>query len=101
MTDKRLKNKMVDELFDAILTLKNREDYYRLFEDLCTVGEMHSLAQCLSVAKMLDQGFKYDDIVKETGASTATISRVKRFLDYGADGYRQAIDRINKKKPRK
>lgn len=94
MSDNRLKNKMVDDLFGAILTLKNRQESYKFFEDLCTVGELHSLAQRFAVARMLDKGFKYDDIVDKTGASTATISRVKRFLDYGADGYRMVLDRV-------
>jgi len=85
---------MVDELFEAILSLKKVEDCYKLFEDLCTVNEIHSLAQRFAVARMLDEGKKYDEITAKTGASTATISRVKRFLDYGADGYRLVLDRI-------
>lgn len=94
MSDKRLKNKMVDDLFEAILKLKTQKECYKLFEDLCTVTEIHSLAQRFAVAKMLDKGMKYEEIVSKTGASTATISRVKRFLDYGADGYKLILDRI-------
>lgn len=94
MSDRRLKSKMVDDLFEAILKLKNPKECYQLFEDLCTVGEIHSLAQRFAVAKMLDEGLKYEEIVAKTGASTATISRVKRFLDYGADGYRLVLGRL-------
>ena len=94
MSSSKLKSKMVDELFEAILSLKKVEDCYKLFEDLCTVNEIHSLAQRFAVARMLDEGKKYDEITAKTGASTATISRVKRFLDYGADGYRLVLDRI-------
>ncbi len=97
MSDKRLKNKMIDDLFEAILHLKNSQELYDFFEDLCTVSEINSLAQRLAVAKMLDGGKKYDDIVAKTGASTATISRVKRFLDYGADGYKLVLHRMQNK----
>jgi len=97
MSSSKLKSKMADELFEAVLSLKNTGECYKLFEDLCTVGEIHSLAQRFAVAKMLDEGLKYDEIIAKTGASTATISRVKRFLDYGADGYRLVLDRIKKK----
>ncbi len=93
---KQVKSKMVDELFEAILLLKNSKESYKFFEDLATVAEIQSLAQRLSVAKMLDAGLRYEDIVEKTGASTATISRVKRFLDYGADGYRLILDRLKK-----
>ncbi len=96
--DSRIKSKDIDELFDAILCLKNREELYRFFEDISTVGELKSFAQRLAVAKKLDAGEKYSDIVKETGASTATISRVKKYLHYGADGYRLVIDRLKNKK---
>jgi len=97
MSSKKLKSKMVDELFEAILKLKKTEECYKLFEDLCTVGEIHSLAQRFTVAKMLDKGLKYEEIIAKTGASTATISRVKRFLDYGADGYKLVLGRLNTK----
>ncbi|GFP18506.1 hypothetical protein HKBW3S03_00011 [Candidatus Hakubella thermalkaliphila] len=92
--DPRLKNKGIDELFEAILQLKNVEECYRFFEDICTVKELKAMAQRLAVAKMLEAGAKYSDISSQTGASTATISRVKRFLDFGADGYKLILERL-------
>lgn len=90
----RLKDEMVDKLFQAILLLKNDEECYRFFEDICTVSEIKAIAQRLEVAKMLDKERTYSEIAEKTGASTATISRVKRCLYFGADGYRLIIDRI-------
>lgn len=87
-------NPEIDRLFDAILLLKTRKECYRFFEDICTIGEVKSMAQRLQVAQMLKQGCTYIDIVEQTGASTATISRVKRFLDYGADGYNMILERL-------
>lgn len=92
--DSRLKAPTVDSLFQAILLLKTQDDCYRFFEDLCTVSEIKSLAQRLEVAKKLDRGESYADIARETGASTATISRVKKYLHYGADGYRLILDKL-------
>lgn len=83
----KLHGKDMDSLFDAILTLKNREECYRFFEDLCTIPELKAMAQRFAVAKMLYRHELYTDIVNETGASTATISRVNRALLYGSDGY--------------
>jgi TrpR-related protein YerC/YecD len=97
-TDERLKDEHIDELFEAILLLDNTEECYRFFEDLCTVNELKSLGQRLAVAKKLDAGEIYNDIVKETGASTATISRVKRCLNYGADGYRLILEKLKERK---
>ncbi|MDI6799063.1 MAG: YerC/YecD family TrpR-related protein [Actinomycetota bacterium] len=97
-TDERIKSDFVDDLFEAILLLKDVEECYRFFEDVCTVGEIKSIAQRFAVAKKLDSGEIYSDIAKETGASTATISRVKRCLNYGADGYKLLIERLNKKR---
>ena len=94
----KIKSKDVDFLFDAILQLKTREECYMLFEDLCTVQEMKALSQRLVVAKMLSEGRVYSDIVKNTGASTATISRVKRSLDYGCDSYSLVFDRMEEEK---
>lgn len=94
----KLKQKEVDHLFEAILTLESIEDCYRFFDDLCTVGEIKSLAQRLEVARMLQKGYTYSQIEADTGASTATISRVKRCLHYGTDGYRLALDRLQLKK---
>lgn len=87
---------LIDRLFDAILLLENRDECYRFFEDICTIGEVQSMAQRLKVAEMLQADNTYTDISKETGASTATISRVKRFLDYGADGYKLILKRLKK-----
>ena len=90
----KIKSKDVDFLFDAILQLKTREECYMLFEDLCTVQEMKALSQRLTVAKMLSEGRVYSDIVKNTGASTATISRVSKCCEYGSGGYRTVIERL-------
>lgn len=84
----------VDRLFRAILSLKNEEECYRFFEDLCTVGEIRALAQRFRVAEMLYNGMTYEAIAERTGMSSATISRIKRFLEYGSDGYRLAIERL-------
>ncbi len=99
--DNRIRSKQIDELFEVILFLRNREECYRFFEDICTVGELNSLAQRLAVAKKIDNGQKYSQIVDETGASTATISRVKKYLNYGADGYRLVLDRLGNKRRNK
>ena len=92
--NEKLRDEMTDRLFQAILTLESVEECYRFFEDLATVSELKALAQRLEVAKMLDTGMTYEDIVDATGASTATISRVKKCLHYGADGYRIVLERI-------
>ena len=94
----KIKSADVDFLFDAILQLKTREECYMLFEDLCTVQEMKALSQRLVVAKMLSDGCVYSEIVKTTGASTATISRVKRSLDYGCDSYSMVFNRMEEEK---
>lgn len=94
----KLKDKFIDELFEAILLLETEEECYRFFEDIATVSELKSLAQRLAVAKMLEADKTYTTIAEETGASTATISRVKRCLKYGADGYRLILDKLKKKK---
>lgn len=90
----KLHNQQVDGLFEAILKLENLEECYRFFEDICTINEIKSLAQRLEVAKMLRAKRTYQDIADETGASTATISRVNRSLTYGADGYNIILDRL-------
>ena len=91
----RLKNDSTDYLFKAILSLENEEDCYRFFEDLCTSAELKAMSQRLVVAKMLTEKKVYTEIVKETGASTATISRVKRALfDNDTYGYTLVLDRI-------
>lgn len=90
------KNENTDFLVDCIMQLKTKEECYDFFQDLCTVNEFHSMAQRCVVAKMLSQKKVYNDIVKETGASTATISRVNRSLQYGADGYEKIFERVKK-----
>ena len=84
----------LDFLFDAVLCLKTREECYKFFDDLCTVPELKAISQRLNVALMLSQNRVYSDIVAETGASTATISRVNRSLSYGSDGYAVVFDRL-------
>jgi len=94
----KIKGKELDQLFQAILSLESIEECYIFFDDLCTVNEMKSMAQRLEVARMLREGFTYNQIEDETGASTATISRVKRCLNYGNDGYQLALDRVHTEK---
>ena len=89
----KLKDAHMYELFQGILSLSSVEECYNFFEDLCTITELRAMAQRFQVAKMLDEGQIYSDIVKETGASTATISRVNKCLIYGTDGYRMVLDR--------
>ena len=90
---KPLHNSDVDALFEAILSLKNLEECYAFFEDACTIKEILDISQRLKAAKMLSAGANYADISRETGMSTATISRVSKCLDYGAGGYKIAIER--------
>lgn len=87
MIDQRRKDPSTDQLFCAVLSLQTVDECYQFFEDLCTIGELRAMAQRLDVARMLYGGNTYDEVVAHTGASTATISRVKRCLNYGADGY--------------
>ncbi|QSO50027.1 YerC/YecD family TrpR-related protein [Alicyclobacillus mengziensis] len=91
----KLRDESLERLFEAILTLETIDEAYRFFDDLCTIGEIKSLAQRLEVARMLRKGYTYHQIEAETGASTATISRVKRCLHYGADGYNTVLDRMD------
>ncbi|MCM1083200.1 MAG: YerC/YecD family TrpR-related protein [Clostridium sp.] len=93
---KTIKTEAVKELFEAILTLENVDECFDFFEDVCTVNEVLSIAQRFSVAKMLRENKTYLEVAKETGASTATISRVNRSLNYGNDGYEMVFSRLNK-----
>jgi TrpR-related protein YerC/YecD len=93
MNDK-IRTEAVDHLFQAILTLKNPEECYAFFEDVCTVNELLSLSQRYEVARMLREKKTYLEIAEQTGASTATISRVNRSLNYGNDGYDLVFRRI-------
>ncbi|MCI8880240.1 MAG: TrpR-like protein, YerC/YecD [Clostridiaceae bacterium] len=90
----KLKDAGMDELFRGILALDSLEECYNFFEDLCTINELRAMEQRFEVARMLDRGQIYSDIVRETGASTATISRVNKCLTYGTDGYRTVLDRL-------
>ena len=96
--NQRLINPLADNLFDGILQLKTREECYEFFEDLCTINELRDMSQRLEVARMLDEEKTYTEIASKTGASTATISRVKRCLNYGADGYRLVLERLKENK---
>lgn len=95
--NEKLRDPAVDKLFEGILSLNTVDECYRFFEDLATISEIKALAQRLAVACMLDEGRTYEDIAATTGASTATISRVKKCLNYGADGYRLVLSRVGKK----
>lgn len=89
------RDEQTDSLCRAFLDLKDIEEVYKFLEDLATIGEIKSMAQRLEVAKLLSRSKKYPEIVSETGASTATISRVKKCLDYGAGGYKIILEREN------
>lgn len=90
----RFQSKQIDELFRAILTLKTEEECYRFFEDVCTVNEIQAISQRLQVAKLLREKKTYTEIETQTKASTATISRINKCLNYGADGYKIVLERI-------
>lgn len=92
----KLKDKDLDSLFEAILSLQTVSECYDFFDDLCTVAEIKAISQRLHVAKMLKAHHVYSDIVEATGASTATISRVNRCLNYGSGGYTKVLERIEK-----
>jgi len=94
---KNIKSEEIDHLFEAILTLEDIKECYSFFEDICTINELHALAQRLHVAKMLREQNTYLEIAEKTGASTATISRVNRSLNYGNDGYDMVFSRIENK----
>ncbi len=90
------KDDITEQLATAFLSLEDKDEVYAFLEDIATIGEIRALAQRLEVARLLDSGYTYPQIAQQTGASTATISRVKKFLEYGADGYRTVLDRIRK-----
>jgi len=94
----KLQSKDMDFLFEGILSLQNREECYRFFEDICTINEIQAFEQRLQVAKMLSEKRTYLDIASTTGASTATISRINRALNYGSDGYKLILERLKLKK---
>jgi TrpR-related protein YerC/YecD len=92
------KDENTDILVKALLTLRNEDDVYRLLDDLCTISEIKAMAQRLQVAYLLSQDITYNTIASSTGASTATISRVKRCLNYGADGYKKVLEYMDEEK---
>ena len=96
MYDSKIKNPETDALFRAVLSLKNEEDCYRFFEDICTIKEIRDIAQRLEVARMLKSGDTVASIAQRTGASTTTVSRVNRCLQYGTGGYALVLDNSQK-----
>lgn len=92
---KKIRTEAVDHLFEAVLCLKDKEECYTFFQDVCTINEILSLSQRFEVAHMLRQQKTYLDIAEKTGASTATISRVNRSLNYGNDGYDMVFSRMD------
>ena len=95
--NRKIRTEAVDSLFEAILNLRTKEECYLFFEDLCTVNELLSLSQRFEVAAMLREHKIYLDIAEKIGASTATISRVNRSLNYGNDGYELIFERLSEK----
>ncbi len=93
MTEK-WKDKLTDQLCRAFMSLDTLEEAYSFLEDVATIGEIRALAQRLEVARLLSEAYTYPQIAQQTGASTATISRVKKFLEYGADGYKIILERL-------
>lgn len=93
----KLKEENIENLFEAILTLQTVDDCYAFFQDLCTVTELRAMSQRFHVAYLLEKDVIYNEIAAQTGASTATISRVNKCLMYGEDGYRAAIARLDQK----
>lgn len=93
----KIENHLTEQLCEAIALLRNKKQIANFLEDACTISEFKALAQRFEVARLLDEGVKYEDIVERTGASTATISRVKRCLVYGKDGYEAALANLKKK----
>ena len=94
----KLNEKSIEILADAFLSLETREECLNLLEDLCTISEVKAMAQRIEVAGMLEDRVVYSDIVRQTGASTATISRVNRALNYGAGGYKTVLEKLEAKK---
>lgn len=94
--DSKFKRDDIDELFKAVRLLEDEEDCYRFFEDLCTVNEIHAMAQRFQVSKLLSENKTYSEIEQLTKASTATISRINKCLLYGSEGYKRILDRMNK-----
>ena len=94
----KIANNLTEQLCEALASLRNAQDVANFLEDVCTISEYKALAQRFEVARLLDEGVKYEDIVERTGASTATISRVKRCLVYGMDGYEVALANLKRRR---
>ena len=94
MLDERIRNEQIDDLAKAMLTIESEEEAYSFFEDIFTIKELQAVAQRLAVARLLKKKVTYQDIAEQTGASTATISRVNRSLTYGAGGYQLVLSRL-------
>ena len=93
----KLKREDIDELFEAVMSLENQEECYRFFEDICTINELHAIAQRFQVAKLLSEKKTYGEIEEITKASTATISRINKCLVYGSDGYNTVLEKLKSK----
>ena len=90
----KLRNPETDLLFEGILTLQTVEECYRFFADICTIKELQAMTQRLQVAKQLHEGRNYNEVCRDTGASSATICRVNKCLNYGDGGYRTVLERL-------
>jgi len=97
MYEPKVRSEQIDLLMKAVLELETMEDAYRFFEDVCTIQELKSIAQRIEVAALLRRKVTYQEIARMTGASTATISRVNRAVNYGADGYNRVLDSMEEK----
>ena len=93
MYDSKVRTDETDELYEAIMTLENKEEFYRFFDDLCTFGEIKAMAQRFHVAKLLTEGKTFTQISEEVGASSATITRVNKCITYGSEGYKLVLER--------
>ena len=94
----KFRSESVDRLFDTILSLKDREECYAYFADLCTIKEIQDMAQRLDAAVLLAEGYSYQKIIEKVAISTATIGRVSKCLNYGTGGYKKAIEGLNNAK---
>lgn len=93
-----LRSESIDRLFEVILHLKDLDECYAFFEDICTIKELQDMAQRMDVAILLDEGMNYQKISQQVNVSTATISRVSKCLNYGSGGYRAAIEKLKESK---
>ena len=94
----KFRSESVDRLFDTILNLKDREECYAYFSDLCTIKEIQDMAQRLDAAVLLAEGYSYQKIIEKVAISTATIGRVSKCLNYGSGGYKMAIEGLSNAK---